>query len=211
MGIHSGLFSKRLRKSAGNLTFSTWRGIPVFKQKATEVANPNSPAQRTARSIMRKLSQIGSSANYVLRKHLDRQATKMSGFNLFAKINYGAVTGSPTGNATVNLPSLKFSQGSLKGGDNVVVGTASGGALPITFDAPSVGDTDENDLGTLLAINDANQLVITLEDDFAKTAGSASLDISDVASGTALHLYLYFRNPLNSEMSPTQYLGMATA
>ena len=77
-----------LSGSIGNVTGSSWKGIPVLRTKPLSVANPNSPAQQAVRTPWAKLTQLGSSiVGSVIQPVWNGIASKMSGYNLFLQYN----------------------------------------------------------------------------------------------------------------------------
>ena len=85
--IKSGILGG-LSGSIGNVTGSSWKGIPVLRTKPLSVANPNTPAQQAVRTPWAKLTQLGSSiVGSIIQPVWNGIASKMSGYNLFLQQN----------------------------------------------------------------------------------------------------------------------------
>ncbi|MEM6265109.1 MAG: DUF6266 family protein [Bacteroidota bacterium] len=211
MGIHDGLFSSNLRKSAGDVTFTRWKGIPVFKKRVRNVRNPQSDAQMRQRAKIKALSSIGSLALRAIRLGFKRLASGKSEYNVFSAQNISQVTGFPDLTATVNFPALQFSQGGLIGINGLGTPAVTGNDVSISWTAPAATAIDANDEVVFLALrkNRANAAdVITNVD---KTTGTATVTLPDIQAGDEIETYAFARNPSTGEVSNTFYGGMVTA
>lgn len=211
MAIHSGLHSRRVRKSIGELTYSNWKGISTVRGKATQVANPRTFAQRIQRLRMRAMAQLGSSALTLIRKGFFAQAVKKSEFNVFTSINMPKVSAQINGQITIDYPDLMFSRGERRGFGNIQAPVLNANDLSVDFTAPQAGDLDEFDLGNALVLDQDDNLVISIEDDFSKAAGTVSIPMPAYASGQTFHVYLFAQDPATGQVSGSQYAGSVTA
>lgn len=85
--IKSGILGG-LSGSIGNVTGSSWKGVPVLRTKPLSVANPNTPAQQAVRTPWASLTKLGSSiTGVILQPVWNGIASKMSGYNLFLQKN----------------------------------------------------------------------------------------------------------------------------
>lgn len=85
--IKSGILGG-LSGSIGNVTGSSWKGVPVLRTKPLSVANPNTPAQQAVRTSWASLTKLGSSiTGVILQPVWNGIASKMSGYNLFLQKN----------------------------------------------------------------------------------------------------------------------------
>ena len=85
--IKSGILGG-LSGSIGNVTGSSWKGIPVLRTKPLSVANPNTPAQQAVRTPWAKITVLGSSiVGSIIQPVWNGIASKMSGYNLFLQQN----------------------------------------------------------------------------------------------------------------------------
>lgn len=85
--IKSGILGG-LSGSIGNVTGSSWKGVPVLRTKPLSVANPNTPAQQAVRTPWASLTKLGSSiTGAILQPVWNGIASKMSGYNLFLQKN----------------------------------------------------------------------------------------------------------------------------
>lgn len=75
------------RGSAGNMTFSSWKGLNVLKNKPASVANPRSDGQVAQRSVITQLVAIFRQVPSALRTAFRQYATGMSAYNAFVKYN----------------------------------------------------------------------------------------------------------------------------
>lgn len=211
MAIHNGLHSKRVRKSIGELTYSNWKGISTVRSKATEVANPRTFAQRIQRFRMKALAQLGSTALRSIRKGFFAQAVKKSEFNVFTSINMPKVSAAINGQITLLYPELMFSRGDRQGFDNLQAPVLNPTDITVAFDAPLAGDPDEFDLGNALVLDQAGNLIIAIEDDFSKQAGTVGIPMPDYDPGETFHVYLFAQDPATGQVSTSQYAGSVTS
>ena len=207
MAIHNGLHSRRVRKSIGELTYASWKTIPVVRSKASVVSNPRSPAQRIQRFRMRTLAQLGSSALRVIRKGFSALAIRKSEYNVFTQLNMPEVSATANGVISVNYPAIRFSRGERMGFLGLQAPVINGSDLELTFTPPQAGDLDEEDLGQTLILHEQENLVIGIEDDFSKLTGQSTVPLANVPSGAILHVYVFGQDPATGQVSDTQYAG----
>lgn len=211
MGIHNGLFSKRLSGSAGDLTFSSWKGKNVFKMKATQVRNPRSDAQMIQRARMKALSSLGSIAIKAIRLGFSKLASGKSEYNVFTSRNMSEVVGQPDLTSTITFPNLSFSSGNLESFQGLSAPTLAGDDITVNWTAPVPGSTDENDEAIVLAIRVNRAPIADTVDQLAKSAGTGTATIPDVQVGDQIHVYVFGRNPDTGDVSNTFYAGLVTA
>lgn len=210
MARHNGLHSPNVRKSAGSITYTVWKGIPVAKQKVTQVRNPQTAPQMIQRSRMKALSQLGSLALKAINLGFINQAKQKTPFNVFTSTNMAAVTGNATGPATIDWPLLQFSRGNLEGFTGITNLDVTGDDVSIDFDAPLQGNPDFNDSGVMVVFRENGSPVIAIEDDFSKNAGTASVTMPTLNAGEILHVWLFGRNADTGVVSNTLYGGSVT-
>lgn len=87
MAIYNSIAIGKARKSAGNVRFSIWKGIPVASQKPTSVANPRTIKQLNARARLTSLVRVFRSIPALIDSMYQFRAVRKSAYNAFISSN----------------------------------------------------------------------------------------------------------------------------
>lgn len=142
-------FIGRARKSAGNMTMTTWKGLNVLKTKPLSVANPQTDGQMQQRSVLSQMVAIFRHISAAVNAGFVELAIHMSRYNAFLGVNMDeAFDMSAPPVATLLWEDLSVSRGSMyptaiasfvaDRSDNSLLLTWSG-----TVDAPGQSLTDK--------------------------------------------------------------------
>lgn len=189
--IKSGILGG-LSGSIGNVTGSSWKGIPVLRTKPLSVANPNTPAQQAVRTPWAKLTQLGSSiVGSIIQPVWNGIASKMSGYNLFLQQNsqtaFSALGDFVPANLTVSPGTLASTSITSNIIDDL-------GSAPVTWSAvlPSAQAlaTDK----AYVAVFDSNGLLVGVSSGLVpRSAGTATIVFTKQLTNHNLYsVYLFF-------------------
>lgn len=201
--IKSGIFGGVSGK-VGNLTGSSWKGIPVIKSRPQSVAYPATTGQVAQTT---KMSAIVSFSKQMLSGWIkplwDRAAVQMSGYNAFVKANIA-----------------EFADGVIDDYSKLVMST--GTMAPTSFVPPIVRDGDDNfvvdwssesvsglqlssDVSFLAVVNETTGIV-DVTSGALRSSGNASIYLpSAVSLGDVLHIYLAFKRSNGTVISSSYY------
>lgn len=87
MAIYNSIALGKARKSAGNVRFSIWKGIPVASQKPTSVANPRTPKQLNARARQTAAVAVFRRMPALIDSMYQFRAIEQSAYNAFVSAN----------------------------------------------------------------------------------------------------------------------------
>ena len=187
---------------------SVWRGIPYMRSVADSHKDSKTPkqvAQRTRFGACTKFTNL-IKTNVVL-PIWEKKAVKMTGVNLFVKINQHCLDGE--GNI-LDYPDMKFSIGNLPLPENILVqnSQSGNGSIVITWTANS---------GVLTAITTDRLMLVTLAGNkptvmstlnFTRSAETATVQLSNGA-GETVHLYIFFSDPAGENYSTSFYAAVS--
>lgn len=201
------------RKSMGNATFSSWKGINVLKDKATSVANPRSGSQLMHRSAFSKTVELFRQAPAAIRAGYKKLAVKKSEFNAFASdalknaFDYSAPPDAP-----IDATLLLISKGTIASTPILTeVADRSANTITATFavTADQPGQSID-DIAILAAYNTVTQTFTGAVAAGTRGTGTANIDLPGAwNTGDTLVMFLGFYNPLSGESSDSQNLTAA--
>lgn len=202
----------RIRKKSGPNVFRKWRNLDVMGVYTSSVRNPRTNAQqlqRTKFSAMSALAAAFSVATRIGFKNVTN-GTKVPPRDHFMKVNFGEVTASTPGTATIDYTGLLIAAGSLP---------------EVQFGTP----TFTNPLEVAVPINDSASILPGTPDDlvyifvYSPEAGAGILaapkvrsdaeitaDVPDYWVGQHVHVYGFGISPDGSLTSKSHYLGTGT-
>ena len=189
--IKSGILGG-LSGSIGNVTGSSWKGIPVLRTKPLSVANPNTPAQQAVRTPWAKITVLGSSiVGSIIQPVWNGLASKMSGYNLFLQQNsqsaFSALGDFVPANLTVSPGTLASTPITSNNLDDL-------SSAPVTWSAvlpsPQALATDR----AYIAVFDSNGLLAGVSSGLVpRSAGTATITfIKQLVNGDHCAAYLFF-------------------
>ena len=113
MAVVSNPLIGKSKQSAGGVTFTSWKGRNVLKNKATSVANPQTPAQVANRNQFSGVSKFYSKYRAVFSLAMLRMMGNMTDGNKFAMLNKSFFETDSVGILNANLPSVVAAIGDL--------------------------------------------------------------------------------------------------
>jgi hypothetical protein len=199
------------RKSMGNATFTTWKGIDVLKNKAISVANPRTGKQVQQRSAFTQIVKLFRSAPDSIRAGFKKQAVKQSEFNAFMGANLNtAFDMTVPGVATFNPELALFGKGTMGITQiNSVVADRSNNTIVVNFSALITAPGQAlTDFAVVSAYNEVQKESTGAVTAALRSAASASIPMpQDWVVGEALTVYLSFTNSQSGESADSQYLA----
>ena len=198
----------RARKSAGEMTFTKWKDKNVLKNKASNVANPDTVNQQMRRGMFAQLVVAARSLLPVLDIGFIAYRGVMSQFNAFIKYNYGTFVAAGTAPAFSVVPAdMIISKGPLTP-TSITTVTAVNASANVTVAFPTgttAPDQAANDKAYLVVANETThdqgyQLTATL-----RSSGAISATLSgNATSGDVVRAYLFFTRNDGSIASDTE-------
>lgn len=194
--------------SVGGATFSTWKGINVLKSKAVTVANPQTQLQQNQRNRMSLLVAMFRGVAGALNIGYSKLATEMSAYNAFIKANLlPANFGGTAPSMTLTYANLLTAKGTVGATPiTAVTGTNASYNVAVTWDnvlAPIGSSVDDI---AVAAVYNATKDVWGYIATQARSTGTTTVVMpSQSATSDVLHGYLFFRNPVTTEVSDSEY------
>lgn len=194
--------------SVGGATFSTWKGINVLKSKAIVVANPKTQLQRDQRNRMSLLVAMFRGVAGAIDIGFSKLAVGKSAYNAFIQANLLAANFSGAAPAmSLVFADLLTSKGTV-GATPIasVTGTNASANVPITWSATPVPTGGSVDDIAVAAIYNATQDNWGYVASAARSTATTTVIMpTSVVTADVLHAYLFFRNPVTSEVSDSVY------
>ena len=201
------------RKSIGNATFTTWKGIDVLKTKPISVANPNSDGQSQQRSAFRQMVEAFRNMPAVIQSGFKKLAVKKSEFNAFMSYNLKNAFNLAVPPAATLVPAdVLISKGTIAttGLTNAVSSRAANTVVvnfPATADQPGQSLTD---VALVAVYNETKGDFYGEVTAAARNTGTASIALpAEWEVGDVLTVYLGFSNPLSKETSDSTNIAGA--
>lgn len=198
----------RARKSAGEMTFTKWKDKNVLKNKASNVANPDTVNQQMRRGMFAQLVVIARNYLPVLDIGFIAYRGVMSQFNAFIKYNYGTFVAAGTAPAFSVVPAdMIISKGPLTP-TTITSITAVNASANVTVAFPTgttAPDQAANDKAYLVVYNETThdrgyQLTATL-----RSSGAISATLSgNATTADNVRAYLFFTRNDGSIASDTE-------
>ena len=202
-------------QSAGNLTFTTWKGIQVMKSKAEKVSNPQSEGQMTQRNRLSAITFYNSWLRGMYLAGFAKLAIGKSEYNVFSSRNImNATQASSTDVRHLILANLQLSAGNT-GNPSVVSASNAAGQVKIEWDTAPIFPTDStNDKVYACAIIQPPGTVLTRDVIVGTISTSIGVEVrgagevlfdapENVTTGTTVHTFFFLYNPFTKEASNT--------
>jgi hypothetical protein len=201
----------RSKQSMGGVTFTSWKGINVLKNKATSVANPNSPGQIQQRSAFAQVVLAFRQQPAAIRAGYKKLAVKKSEFNAFmAAALDEAFDFTVPGVATLLPALLVTSKGTISLTDLATATVdRSANTIVATFNATITQPGQAlTDVALISAYNiTQNKFTGEVSGDLRST-GTANIVLpADWNTGDTTRVYLGFYNPLSGESSDSDNIA----
>lgn len=199
------------RKSMGNATFSTWKGLDILKQKATSVANPKTPNQLMRRSAMKQVVAIFRMTPAAIKLGFKKGEAHMSEYNRFSKNalkNAFDFSNPPV--ATLNPANLLVSVGTITPTpiDSIISDRSIGTivlAHSITIDGPGQSASDQD---IAVVYNSTKNEWTSNSVHAARSTSAATVPMpANWQTGDLLEAYLAFYNPVSNDSSSSVSVG----
>lgn len=201
-GIQGGFSGK-----VGSHVGSFWKGIAVMRKMPDSVANPNTIGQQVQRSKFKAISSLASSLLVGIVKPLwDRQAVRMSGYNLFVKTNIKAVKDG----GIFDFPNLLMSKGRIP----TVPITASiselGTSVAFTWDGQELpAYASEDDSLYIVILDDNGNLLAQYNSEEMRGYDSTTVFSDKIEGVNKVHCYVTFQSPDKKYQSDSVYIKAA--
>jgi len=200
----------RAKKSAGEMTFTKWKDKNVLKNKASNVANPNTVNQQMRRSMFSFLVVIGRALLPVSDLGFVAYRNSMSQFNAFVKYNYGQLVTTGTAPAYNEVPAdMVISKGPLTP-TNISTLAGSNGSATVTFTWPTAlaaPDQAATDEVRMVVWNTTNDDIAYSIGSVARSAGTATVTMhTNCTTADVLEGFMFFSRADNSMASDSTNL-----
>lgn len=196
MSIPQNTLIGKTRRSIGNVTFSTWKGINVMKSKPITVANPRTDKQKMQRSAQAQLVALARQMPSAIKLGFNQLAIAMSAYNAFISYNIkNAFDFSAPPNAAIDYTRFLAAKGtiqptlltssSINVAANNYVFAWSGSTLAVGQSA--------NDRFVCVAIDQATNKVEVFDTGILRSVGAATChSANDLTVNTSVTLYTFF-------------------
>jgi hypothetical protein len=199
------------KKSMGNVTFSTWKGINVLKEKPTSVANPRSDDQEMRRSAFSQIVEAFRQIPAIVRIGFKKLAVKKSEFNAFVSYNLkNAFDYTAAPSASLYPEQVLISRGTIAPTPLLTaVADRSANTITVTY-SDVAGDPGQSttDRVIIAAYNGDKKEwtgAVSAQD---RADGTAQIVLpADWATGEVVWIYAGFYNQLTGESSDSTNLS----
>ena len=195
--------------SVGGVTFTSWKGINVIKEKPASVANPQSDKQLERRNALTQIVAIYRSISSAISAGFKALAVQKSAYNAFSSYNLlNAFTYTGSGDATLNYEDILVSKGSIAPTAIATLVTADADeTVTITYAATAAGAGQSlTDLAIVVVYNEDNDEWYGALTAAARSAGTVSIEMpTAVSTGDTIHAWLGFTSVSGLSQSDSQY------
>jgi hypothetical protein len=203
--LKQGIFGG-LSGSAGNVTFSSWKGINIAKTKPLSVANPRTAAQVEQRSNFSGVVAFAKAILVPVIKPLrDRFAVKQSGYNTFVSTNIEFFVAGLLSNKS----RLSISEGNLTEiASLTVAGNVPSNELDLTWDDnTAVGNASPSDTLYVAIWNEDKEQVVGFNTGILRSALAATIVLDfNIDAGDLNNTWASFRKADGTAVSNTSYV-----
>ncbi len=212
MAIFNSVALGKSKGSIGGVTFTSWKGLNVAKQKATSVANPRSEGQTAQRSIFKTILDLFLGAASIANIGFRGLAVKMSAYNAFMSENLknGSVVQSGSG-PVVNPLKLIFSKGRIEDTSiNNAVDSSISNLVSVSWNTSPQGNQRDSDKAKIILLNKATGLVRTYSPNTERSEGQVQAQYTEGEFSNAnCFAYLFFENELTKDVSDSAVLAIS--
>lgn len=130
MALYNSFLATSIKQSAGNITFTTWKGKRVLKEKVTSYSDRKTPTQLNNRARLTIMSWAGAAFRNAYQNGFRKAAVGKTEYNVFASKEENYPLSSTTTSSvfnTLNPLNVKLSKGNLPVLENLQI-TGSGTA-----------------------------------------------------------------------------------
>lgn len=138
MALYNSFLATSIKQSAGNITFTTWKGKRVLKEKVTNYSDRKTPTQLNNRARLTVMSWAGAAFRNVYQNGFRKAAVGKTEYNVFASKEENYPLSSTTTSSvfnTLNPLNVKLSKGNLPVLENLqITGSGTADEWNITWD-----------------------------------------------------------------------------
>lgn len=211
MAVVSNPLIGKSKQSAGGVTFTSWKGRNVLKNKATSVANPRSPLQVANRTRLSGSTKFYAKHRSALMLSFLRMMGDVTDGNKFVSLNRLCFSGSVVGLDVPSVSSLILSQGSL--GTVVSCVVTQENLSQASFDIVYAGNPMQSDPSDFIAL-----VAYNLTKDAFSVTPAAAIEGSQVvlaglssSIGDVLHFWAYSYSETGKKLGNSFYCGTYVA
>lgn len=200
-GILGGFLGK-----VGGVVGSNWKGIATMRAMPLSVSNPKTAAQQLNRG---RFAQVVDLAGVIgvafIRNWWNRQAVKMSGFNLFCRENAYVFDES----GVLNPAIIKMSLGSLTPPTiEDIIADASARTVTVDYEYPIEGNHLPTDVAELVVLNAATMTVVSSgEQSIATGVIAVNCPVGFMAANDTVWTYLCVKRADGTQCSTSVATG----
>lgn len=203
MAVVSNPLIGKSRKSAGGITFTSWKGLNVIKNKPLTVANPQSDGQRTQRNSIAAVVQLFRLISSAADLGYKEKAIQQSPYNAFVSYNVkNAVTVTTPDSVAINPANVRVSDGSL-GSTAITTLAANATTDEVSFDfstATPLAGQASTDLVNCVVYNVTTETWSTGTTAATRADGTATIDANQaIAASDNIRVYVFFTNAAGSK------------
>lgn len=116
MALYNSFIATSIKQSAGNITFTTWKGKRVLKEKVTTYSDRRTPTQLNNRARLTLMSWAGAAYKNAYQNGFRKTAVGLTEYNVFSSKEQNYPLSSTTNSTvftTLDPANLKLSKGNL--------------------------------------------------------------------------------------------------
>lgn len=186
----------RASGSVGEVTFSTWKGVNVIKQKAVTVANPDTEPQKVRRAMINKGTKTFQRSPELLTAGFREVARNMSSFNAFMSANM-ATNSVNEGQSCPPYPNpllLVVSKGSLLTTTAISLTADDGSTLAVIEWSPTTHFNQlASDRSYCILIAENGDFLGSVESETDRQAGGLNVGTNrPLVAGEIVYSFLFF-------------------
>lgn len=208
MAIVSNPLIGKTRKSMGNATFTTWKGINILKEKAINVANPRTDGQVLQRNKLKVLVAMYQFLSASVLLGFKERAVKMSEYNAFVSANLRNNSFLVNGvDVEIDVTKLIVSDGSLTPSSMTSAAVDSDtDELLLVYPTTPVGNQNASDILNVVLIWEGGDAPQTNLSAATRADGTVTFKVDgNVLQGEYIHVYTFFTRADGSKSSDNSF------
>lgn len=193
----------------GDVQLTNWKGKSIIKRRRRHVEQPGTLAQLCTWAKLRTSSRLGKLLKPTILLGLKLACGQnMTEVNKFMSLNKDIFSCVDGNEVTIDFNSMVISSGNLLGLRSGAMAEPIISGYSLALGAYALGEGAPTDKLAVVVVDVTNKLALNLQNVAARNVETIDITVPDAMSGTK-HVYAFYYNPINSQVSASVKLPTA--